>query len=353
MKILFKIAILLLPLVHVHTACGESSTFIDKVIQFHGLQGTNATALRNILSRTMGTRHISTEDPTALFDVNSAAVHPASRQTCIDRVLKTGIIQANPTFEKICGAKWMSPVPVGNQPITGAKVCIDQFDYPDMPCEYPMVWTPAPDTDRICKAMGKRVCNSHEWEGACAGSIDDHNPYLFNLPSLQERRSVYNAHREVVWAFNWNPQLRGKTSRDICGIYSPNDPDIDPSLRPHLNQYYTSIGKSPACQTTSSDYKNCGSHTWPTGFKYLCASKYEVYDMHGNVAEVVNFPESPAGIANGIVTDHTERKGSFFVPRSGYPDDCRVRQPYEHFNLFSTDGMAFYQEGFRCCKDVK
>ena len=78
--------------------------------------------------------------------------------------------------------------------------------------------------------------------------------------------------------------------------------------------------------------------------------------MHGNVAEVTNFPQSSSGIANGTNSDMTERKGSFFVYRGNlgnkYPDDCRVRQPYEHFHDFDTDKMAYYQEGFRCCKDV-
>ena len=291
------------------------------------------------------TRNIGTEDPTVIFGIHRA-VHPASRQSCIDKVLKSGLIRPNQQFERTCGAKWMSPIP-------GSKVCIDQFEYPDMPCEYPMVWTPASFAKQVCKAMGKRMCNSHEWEGACAGRIDNSDPYRFSLPGLPERRKSYNASREKVWAFQWNKALAGKTSRELCAIYSPTDPELDPALRGRTGEYFNSIGKSPTCQTTSSDYLNCGSHTWPSGMKNLCATENEVYDMHGNVAEVMNFPRTPEGLARGDNTDRTERKGSFFVVRDGYPDDCRVRQPYEHFNDVATDKHSFYQEGFRCCKDTE
>jgi hypothetical protein len=330
----------------------ESAEFAQKVINEHGLKGDGAAKLQKLLLNSEATRNIGTEDLTEIVGVNSA-IHPASRQSCLDKVVKTGYIRRNAAFEKICGAKWMAPVPAPGQPVESAKVCIDQFEFPDIPCEYPVVWAPAAFAAKACEAMGKRMCNSHEWEGGCAGEIDDEDPYLFGLGSLNERRSVYNSHREVTWAFDWDSRLAGKKSSDLCAIYSPNDPDMDPRIQGHASKYYTSIGKSATCQTTSSDYKNCGSHTWPAGMKYLCSSKYGVYDMHGNVAEVTNFPVTKNGLAHGTVTDHTERKGSFFVVRKNYPDDCRVRQPYEHFNQVSTDKHSFYQEGFRCCKDVR
>ena len=94
---------------------------------------------------------------------------------------------------------------------------------------------------------------------------------------------------------------------------------------------------------------------WPSGFKHDCRSRLDVFDMHGNVAETVNLPTNPGQEAKSAhgPSGLTEHKGSFFVPRSQYPDDCRVRQPYEHDQSFPHNGMAFYQEGFRCCKDVR
>lgn len=324
----------------------ESAEFAQKVAVEHGLTQKQADAVKALLLSSEATRNIGTEDLTEIFGIHNA-VHPASRQSCIDKVLKTGLIQQNPQYEKTCGAKWMSPIP-------GSKVCIDQFEFPNIPCEYPMVWAPASFAKKICGAMGKRVCNSHEWEGGCAGRIDNNNPYRFDLGNLKARRSAYNSAREKVWAYDWAPEFKGHSPRELCAIYSPNDPDMDPRLQGKTSQYYNSIGKSNACQQTNSDYNNCGSHTWPAGMKYKCVSDIGVYDMHGNVAEVVNFPQTEAGLANASGnTDKTERKGAFFVVRGDYPDDCRVRQPYEHFNEFATDKHSFYQEGFRCCKDFE
>ena len=53
-----------------------------------------------------------------------------------------------------------------------AKVCIDQFEFPDIPCAYPVVWVKAREAAEICSAMGKRLCDAHEWEGACEGDLN-------------------------------------------------------------------------------------------------------------------------------------------------------------------------------------
>jgi hypothetical protein len=332
----------------------ESNEFADKVISEHGIVGSNAIRLKKILTNTHGlTRNIGTEDLNEIHGPRFSW-HPTSRAKCIDKVIKTGLIKPNAEYEKICGAKWMAPVlDFPGQHIDQAQVCIDQFEFPDIPCEYPIVWTPAATAKQICESMGKRVCNSHEWEGSCAGAMDNKDPYLFKYASLQDRKNIYNKNREIVWAFQWDPSLTQVTdTREVCGVYSPNDQELSSPMKENPSKYYSSLGKSTQCKP---DYQTCGTNTWPAGFKYKCRTELGVYDLHGNVAEVMSFPTSPAGIAHGTVTDHTERKGSFFVYRKGigYPDDCRVRQPYEHFGEYAKDKMAFYQEGFRCCKDVK
>ena len=37
-----------------------------------------------------------------------------------------------------------------------AKACIDQFEFPNIPCEYPVVWVKA-EAAEICQAQGKRL----------------------------------------------------------------------------------------------------------------------------------------------------------------------------------------------------
>ncbi len=337
----------------------ESTEFADKVVREHQLQDPGARQLRSILTRGALTRNIGTEDPSVLAGPNNS-FHPATRAACQDRVLKTGIIRPNPDYESICKAKWMAPVPRHDGSVRNARVCIDQFEFPNIPCEYPVVWVSASEAKRICASMGKRLCNSHEWEGACAGAKDENNPYRFDLANRNQRRTEYNNLRTegnpfyLRWAFHWQQNLAGtRDTRGVCGVYDRRgDADFDPEIAANHTRLYSSIGKSVQCHTGGSDYKSCGTNTWPAGMKHQCGTAHGVYDLHGNVAEVTNFPRTPEGLAHGDNTDFTERKGSFFVHRSGYPDDCRVRQPYEHFNQISTDGHSYYQEGFRCCKDL-
>ena len=240
----------------------------------------------------------------------------------------------------------MVPVPPQGQSVNSARVCIDQFEFPNIPCEYPVVWVSVKQAHNICRSMGKRLCNSFEWEGGCAGGINMHAPF-------QSQRGEHNSQREIVWAFNWINELSAvRDSRQVCGIYSSADSEIDPSVRGS----YTAIGTSRGCDPGTSATKTCGTNTWPSGFKSSCVSPLGVYDIHGNLAEVVNLPRNTAEIANASGnTGVNEHKGSFFVFRSQnqYPDDCRVRQPGEHqFPITNDTGHAFYQEGFRCCKDV-
>ncbi len=336
----------------------ESPEFADKVIQAHELSAFQADKLRNILTTSYGvTRNIGTEDETVFRGPNNS-YHPITRGQCRKTVLETGLIKPSREYEEICNAKWMAPIPNSDGTVS---VCIDQFEFPDIPCEYPLVWVPSQTAHKICQSMGKRLCNSHEWEGACAGRIDPISSYRFDIANEQARRSAINANREKVWAFQFQPELADKTdTRGLCGVYNANDPDVLPQARANIKASNIA-GISKGCVPHKSAYKTCGTNTWPSGYKYRCKSRQDVYDMHGNLAEVVNLPTHKGNVAMGSVTGFTERKGSFFVDRSKimrrggqkYPDDCRVRQPYEHKKEIKYDtGHSFYQEGFRCCKDI-
>ena len=71
-------------------------------------------------------------------------VHPMSPEQCRARLEKESVSYENPRFEKICGSKYLAPLydPATQKP-EDAKVCIDQFEFPDMPCTYPVVWVKA------------------------------------------------------------------------------------------------------------------------------------------------------------------------------------------------------------------
>ena len=107
--------------------------------------------------------------------------HPVTPAECEAKLKQMGVHYENATFEKICKAKYMAPLydPSKEQP-EDAKACIDQFEFPDIPCEYPVVWVKAREAAEICSAEGKRLCDAHEWEGACAGSLEPPD-YRFDL----------------------------------------------------------------------------------------------------------------------------------------------------------------------------
>jgi hypothetical protein len=64
--------------------------------------------------------------------------HADTQAACQARLDQQHVRYANPEFERICGAKYMAPLydPKTETP-QQAKVCIDQFEYPDIPCTYP------------------------------------------------------------------------------------------------------------------------------------------------------------------------------------------------------------------------
>ena len=56
-----------------------------------------------------------------------------------------------------------------------------------------MVWVKAREAAEICWAMGKRLCDAHEWEGACSGSLEAPD-YRFDLAKGVSPRRGYSRH---------------------------------------------------------------------------------------------------------------------------------------------------------------
>ena len=52
------------------------------------------------------------------------------------------------------------------------KVCIDVFEFPNKPCELPLVWTAPVQAKVVCELQGKRLCAQEEWTLACNGDPD-------------------------------------------------------------------------------------------------------------------------------------------------------------------------------------
>ncbi len=141
----------------------EQNEFLLRQLQaVHRLTGAQMSAIREIFAKS---GYIGQGNP-------AVTRHPVTPEQCQAKLKQSSIDYDNPRFEKICGAKYMAPLydPATQKP-EDAKVCIDQFEFPDIPCAYPVVWVKAREAAEICSAMGKRLCDAHEWEGACAGSL--------------------------------------------------------------------------------------------------------------------------------------------------------------------------------------
>ena len=264
-------------------------------------------------------------------------VHPVTAAQCEANLAQKSIAYANPEFEKICGAKYMVPLydPATQKP-EDATVCIDQFEFPDIPCEYPVVWTKAREAAETCEAEGKRICDAHEWEGACAGALEPPD-YDFALakgvaPNVAVERMRAEHNRQDAPKKNWSYGPEYRTG--ICA---------------------TGSQKSPDCPGGS--WSKCGSNTYPAGNFPDCHSPLGAYDLNGNAAEHMNLPLGPDEMASGgsKTLGYTEMKGSWFVfdRIRAHEDWCRWRAPFWHGSrVMDPASHANYHLGFRCCKTL-
>jgi hypothetical protein len=245
-------------------------------------------------------------------------LHPMSRSECRRIRREAGVGIAN---EPSCGAPGM--VRLEGPGAEERGVCIDQLEFPNLPCEYPVVHVRAREAAELCRAVGKRICDAHEWEGACAGSVGPaQEEYVWGRPR-RETNAHHNVTRQKVWSHGPAPD------RARCAMGS---------------------WKTPGCP--GGGWDQCGSNTYPAGAFPGCASPFGVYDMHGNVAEHMNLPTSDAERGGG---GYTEMKGSWFVfaRMQVHEDDCRWRAPRWHETRVMSKASHYnYHLGFRCCKDA-
>ncbi len=263
--------------------------------------------------------------------------HPVSPEECRARLQRESVSYENPRFEKICGSKYLAPLydPATQKP-EDAKVCIDQFEFPDIPCTYPVVWVKAREAAQLCEAEGKRMCDAHEWEGACEGNLLPPDYEFDQVQGLDEHsaqirmRAMHNAKFGAHQSWSYGASYR----TGVCA---------------------TGSHKSPSCN--GGEWDTCGSNTYPTGSFPGCHSSLGVYDINGNAAEHMNLPTRPDQMASrGSKTlGVTEMKGSWFVfdQIRAHEDWCRWRAPYWHgTRVMDEASHANYHLSFRCCKTL-
>jgi formylglycine-generating enzyme len=281
----------------------------ERIIAQDGLDASHAQALRRALA---GARFASQE-------ASPSTRHPMTPAQCRAQSLDAGKLKGGDEDKATCGAPWMAKIP-------GANVCVDRFEFPNLPCQYPLTWVQARDAAQICESEGKRLCDAKEWEGACVGKAQP--------PEWLQSRAQHNASREIVWP-------TGKTREpQLCAVGS---------------------GKSPGCDAAIVANKNvreaCGTNTWPSGSFPQCGGPLGVYDQMGNAAEHMSLPRNASEQGSEGGHGVTEMKGAWFAfPNSSkqvHPDDCEWREPGWHrTDVMDPRSHANYHLGFRCCKDV-
>jgi hypothetical protein len=307
------------------TLQSQNEQLFTQVKAVLGLNDEQMTKIRSIFA---GSDSMSQGNP-------AVTRHPLTPQECKARAESAGKSFENPRFEKICGSKYMAPLydPATQQP-EDAKACIDQFEFPNMPCTYPVVWVKAREAEQICEAQGKRMCDAHEWEGACAGRLTPPD-YDFALvkglsggAAFNVMRSAHNRRHANDKSWSYGPDFR-------TGVCAQNST------------------KSASCN--GGQWSTCGSNTYPTGSFATCKSALGVYDLNGNAAEHMNLPTRPEEMTSqGSKTlGYTEMKGSWFIwdKYRAHEDWCRWRAPYWHGSKVMDPGShANYHLSFRCCK---
>jgi hypothetical protein len=264
--------------------------------------------------------------------------HPMTPDECQQRAaVAAGTDVDDRDLAAICGAPFMAPLfDPARDSAEQARACIDQYEFPGLPCVYPVVWVRAREAAELCAAVGKRLCDAHEWEGACAGSLQPPD-YRFDLAqgvaaetAVARMRAASNRVEGARKVWSYGPAYR----TGLCA---------------------TGSTKTAGCN--GGDWRGCGSNTYPAGSFPACRSALGVYDLNGNAAEHMNLPLEPDQMASRGSSELgvTEMKGSWFIfdRYRAHEDWCRWRAPYWHGSrVMDERSHANYHLGFRCCKSL-
>lgn len=292
----------------------QRETLFERLETELGLSGEQLVRVRQVFE---GSAILSQGNP-------RLSVHPIGRAECravsAERPLRPG--------DAVCGAPNMAALyDAATEGPEAANVCIDQFEFPNIPCEFPVVHVSAREAAQLCEAEDKRLCDAHEWEGACAGALGSPGTeYSFGLVR-HTMRQVHNAARSRVWAYG------PEKNHALCA---------------------TSSYKTVGCP--GSGFASCGSNTFPTGAFPDCVSPFGVYDLHGNAAEHMNLASVRSELSSAGGMGATEMKGSWFIfsHYEAHEDDCHWRAPDWHATkVMDPRSHSNYHLGFRCCKSIE
>jgi formylglycine-generating enzyme len=172
------------------------------------------------------------------------------------------------------------------------RFCIDRFEYPNRRGAYPWIMVNWDEAQALCADAGERLCSEAEWTFACEGEAA--TPYPYGYERDPEACVIDRAWRTVdAAAFSQRDSERALTELD--GLWQGE----------------------------------------PSGSRPRCRSSFGVYDMTGNVDEWTRsiVPRERPSIL----------KGGYWGP---------VRARCRPSTRVHGEDFAYYQQGFRCCRDL-
>ncbi len=175
-------------------------------------------------------------------------------------------------------------------PVTPVRVCMDQFEAPNRRGANPLVMESFKSASHWCAQRRKRTCSEQEWELACEGG--EHRPLSYGW-SVNVK--LCNSNKP------WKPV-------DFAKFDGPHDEALVES-----NKLWQGV---------------------PSGHYQTCMSPFGIFDMQGNVEEWVSSRASrkwPGALMGGF----------WAKAWTGCRGTNDAHQPT----------FAFYETGFRCCKD--
>ena len=186
--------------------------------------------------------------------------------------------------------------------VQAGAYCIDRYEAPNTPNEYPLVMESAVTAEKWCIDRSKRLCTEDEWERACSG------PQGFAYPYGNTYEDARCAD-EKAWILKDEPTI----------TMWPDKPAMGEVTRLYQAE--------------------------KSGTRARCVSGYGAFDMTGNVEEWV--------VAKTV---KGKPRGQYVhVLKGCYWSGCYggSKPVCTSTNAAHADTFKFYETGFRCCQDAR
>ena len=206
--------------------------------------------------------------------------HPATAEEAVRReAARAGVSYEQPGFGSHLRRPLHGPAlrSSGEKP-QDARACIDQFEFPDIPCAYPVVWVRAREA-ALSSARRRASGSATPTSGRAPAPAGSSRPTIAST----SRRAREPSPRSRPCA----PPQRAHAREQVVELRSRRQ---DTASAPPASR------KTPGCH--GGDWAHCGSNTYPAGSFPGCHSAFGVYDLNGNAAEHMNLPLDPSQMAS-------------------------------------------------------